>query len=594
MKKILINGIVGLLAVSAFAGNPDRRGEAGALELNMNGYGRTAGLWGLNCASVQGLEAERLNPAGVAFTKRTEILANYTSWLTGSGLSLIQAGVSQRIKGNAIAVSINAVNIGSIEKTTVNSPEGGIGQFKPTFFNIGLSYGKNFALGSTALTGGNVISGGVTVRLVTEGISNISATGFSFDAGLQYTTGKKENIHFGVSLRNIGTSMKLKGDGFAIDGATDGGYSLQVDRKSAKYELPIQLNIGASYDIYFGNKIEIAPKKYTQNFRLTPMAQFTANAYGNDQYGAGLEFAFKEIFMLRAAYRMENGIFKTETRKTAYNGLAAGMSVNVPFKKDGTGSSLGIDYAYRMTGLNTHFTGSHTVGIRFNLGGTPKEKEKDAEKAASKSAMQEEEVATVAKTSKKGKKKAEVELVEKQQLVDSLLKVNADLKVKAETPIVKIDTVQVTKTEIVIQKDTILVPTTYEKTDYKGGDVDTVVVDGKTQLKFNDYDLVQFETGSAVIQKKSYPYLNYLINIMKKNPSYKLSLAGHTDNVGDRDKNVKLSQDRVDAVKAYVTSKGVNGSKVSTSAFGPDKPKYKNDSEAGRAKNRRVEVNMEY
>jgi hypothetical protein len=70
--------------------------------------------------------------------------------------------------------------------------------------------------------------------------------------------------------------------------------------------------------------------------------------------------------------------------------------------------------------------------------------------------MQEEEVATVAKTSKKGKKKAEVELVEKQQLVDSLLKVNADLKVKAETPIVKIDTVQVTKTEIVIQKDTIL------------------------------------------------------------------------------------------------------------------------------------------
>jgi hypothetical protein len=147
MKKILINGIVGLLAVSAFAGNPDRRGEAGALELNMNGYGRTAGLWGLNCASVQGLEAERLNPAGVAFTKRTEILANYTSWLTGSGLSLIQAGVSQRIKGNAIAVSINAVNIGSIEKTTVNSPEGGIGQFKPTFFNIGLSYGKELCIG---------------------------------------------------------------------------------------------------------------------------------------------------------------------------------------------------------------------------------------------------------------------------------------------------------------------------------------------------------------------------------------------------------------------------------------------------------------
>jgi hypothetical protein len=360
--------------MQGFAGNPDRRGEAGAIELNMNGYARTAGFWGLNAASIKGLEAERLNPAGLAYTKGTEVIASYTSWLTGAGVSVIQGGLSQRIKSNAFAVSVNAVNFGRIERTTVSSPDGGIGQFTPTFFNIGLSYAKNFALGATSLTGDNVITGGVTVRLLNEGIQNINATGFSFDAGLQYTTGKKENIHFGVSLRNVGTPMKFRGDGFAVDGVTSGGYNLQVDRKSNKFELPIQLNIGLSYDIYMGRKVEVAPNRYTQNFRITPMAQFSANAYGNDNYGAGLEFAFKEIFMLRAAYRMEGGIFKQETRLTAYNGLAAGVSVNAPFKKDGSGGGIGIDYGYRMTGINTRFLGTHTVGLRFTIGGVKADK----------------------------------------------------------------------------------------------------------------------------------------------------------------------------------------------------------------------------
>lgn len=373
MKKVLVQGLLLASVVSVYAGNPDRRGEAGALELNMNGYGRTAGLWGLNAASIKGLEAERLNPAGLAYTRNTEVIASYSSWLTGSGVSLLQAGIATRIKSNAIAISVNAVNFGAIERTTVAMPEGGIGTYKPTFFNLGVSYAKNFSLGSTAFTGDNVITGGVTFRFLSEGIEGISSFGFAFDAGLQYTTGKKENIHFGVSLRNVGTGMKFRGDGFAMNGATDSEYSLQVDRKSNKFELPIQLNIALSYDAWMGPKREVAPGKYTQDYRLTPMLQYSANAYGNDNFGPGLEFSLKEIFMLRAAYRMEPGIFKKETRATVYNGLAVGTSVNVPFKKDGTGASLGIDYGFRMTGLNTNFMGTHTVGLRFNLG-NPKQK----------------------------------------------------------------------------------------------------------------------------------------------------------------------------------------------------------------------------
>lgn len=589
MKKILVQGLLLASAVGVYAGNPDRRGEAGALELNMNGYGRTAGLWGLNAASIKGLEAERLNPAGLAYTRNTEVIAAYSSWLSGSGVSLIQAGLATRIKSNAIAISINAVNFGSIERTTTSMPEGGIGQFKPTFFNLGVSYAKNFSLGSTALTGDNVITGGVTVRFLSEAIDGISSAGFAFDAGLQYTTGKKENIHFGVSLRNVGTSMKFRGDGFAINGATESDYTLQVDRKSNKFELPIQLNIALSYDAWMGAKREVTPGKYTQDYRLTPMLQYSANAYGNDHFGPGLEFSLKEIFMLRAAYRMESGIFKNETRNTAYNGLAVGTSVIIPFKKDGTGASLGVDYGYRMTALNTNFKGTHTVGLRFNLG-NPKPKEK-AEIAPKSAYSGEEPVSSSGKkSSKKESKKAEEELQTKQHIIDSLLKVNQDLKVKAETPVVKVDTVK----QIVIQKDTVLVPTSLEKTDYKGGDVDTIIENGKTILQFNDYDKIQFETNATVIQKSSYPYLNYLTNVLKQTPNAKLTLSGHTDNVGEREKNVQLSLERAESVKAYFVSKGVNVSRIVTVGHGPDIPKFRNDTEAGRSKNRRVEVVISY
>lgn len=591
------------VTATVFAGNPDRRGEAGAFELNMNGYARSSGFWNMNCAGIKGLEAERLNPAGLAYTRKTEVIAAYTSWLSGSGVNIVQAGIAQRIKSNAIALTVNSLNFGAIDRTTTESPQGGLGTFKPTFLNIGLSYAKNFSLGTTAVTGANYITGGITIRLLTEGIQSVSSTGFSFDAGLQYTTGKKQNVHFGVSLRNVGTSMRFRGDALVYQGvAEQGDYSYTYDKRSNKFELPTQLNIGLSYDFYMGNKIKSEDgNSFKQNYRITPMIQYSANAFGNDHYGLGLEFSLKEIFQLRAGYRFENGIFNTVQRTTAYSGLAAGTSVNIPFKKDGNGPSLSIDYAFRMTSPNTSFKHTHTVGLRFNLGGADKEmefKEKkkeasgDAYESSKESATESATATTKKRSGKKGKVTLE-DLEEKQAQLDSMAKVNAELRVKAETPVVKVDTFTVTKTEIRIEKDTIMIPTVFEKSTYVGGDIDTVTKGGKTVLQFNDYEALEFETGSAKIQPKSLNYLNYLVNIMKQNPKYRLLLQGHTDNVGDEDKNVKLSQDRVDAVKAYFVSKGVRADRVSVEAFGSKKPKYKNDNAAGRAKNRRVEIYME-
>ena len=357
MKRILTLMFAVLSGVLAYAGNPDRRGEAGAYELIMNGWARSSGFWSMNSACIKGLESERINVAGLAFTKKTEVIAAYTLWMQGSGVGLAHAGVAQNFKEtNTVALTIQSLNIGSIERTTTQNPEGGIGTFKPTFLNIGVSYAKAFS---------NSISGGITLRMINEGLGNLNAFGFSVDAGLQYVTGPKDNIHFGVSLRNVGTPMKFKGDALAtsVSIVSSSTYQLTVENKSNKFELPTQLNIGAAYDIWMGKKKEVEPKVYKQDYRLTVLANFTSNAFGYDHYGVGLEFGWREILMLRAAYRFESGQFKDATRLNVYTGLAAGMSVSAPLKKDGT-TRLGIDYSFRAT---TPFAGTHSIGLHFNL-----------------------------------------------------------------------------------------------------------------------------------------------------------------------------------------------------------------------------------
>jgi outer membrane protein OmpA-like peptidoglycan-associated protein len=97
-----------------------------------------------------------------------------------------------------------------------------------------------------------------------------------------------------------------------------------------------------------------------------------------------------------------------------------------------------------------------------------------------------------------------------------------------------------------------------------------------------------------VIRKPSYSILDNVVKVMQENPAYLLSIDGHTDNTGDKTKNMTLSQKRADAVKAYLVSKGVAGSRLTSTGFGDTKPVGDNNTEAGRSKNRRVEFKVSF
>jgi outer membrane protein OmpA-like peptidoglycan-associated protein/tetratricopeptide (TPR) repeat protein len=103
---------------------------------------------------------------------------------------------------------------------------------------------------------------------------------------------------------------------------------------------------------------------------------------------------------------------------------------------------------------------------------------------------------------------------------------------------------------------------------------------------------VFFSTGKAEVKIDSYPELDRLIELMNSVPTLKIELSGHTDNVGNDDFNQILSQRRADAVRAYLTTRGVDKNRVTAVGYGETRPVDTNDTKEGKANNRRTEFEI--
>src|SRR6202165_1492259 len=101
---------------------------------------------------------------------------------------------------------------------------------------------------------------------------------------------------------------------------------------------------------------------------------------------------------------------------------------------------------------------------------------------------------------------------------------------------------------------------------------------------------VTFETGRSALKPDSYTILDIVAASLVANPAIKIEIAGHTDNTGSPATNMRLSQARADAVRAYLASKGVAPDRMVAKGYGPSEPIAPNTTPAGRAQNRRVEL----
>lgn len=112
------------------------------------------------------------------------------------------------------------------------------------------------------------------------------------------------------------------------------------------------------------------------------------------------------------------------------------------------------------------------------------------------------------------------------------------------------------------------------------------IADKKIEIK----DRVYFDTGKSTIQRRSFALLDQIATVLAQHPEIeRLAVEGHTDNVGEPERNKQLSQERAQAVLDYLAGKGVEAARLKAEGFGQDRPVATNDTEEGRATNRRVD-----
>lgn len=345
MNRVVINLflILALLLTAAdisFAGGGRRNGSQGASELLIPVGARGIALGGSNISTTSGIEALFWNPAGVSRTDRSaEAMFSYMSYIADMGVTYGAVSVNMKDVGS-FAFSIKSLSFGDIDVTTVDAPDGTGQKYTPVYLTAGLTY-------SRALS--DRISVGVTGNLVMETISQVSATGVAFNAGVMYENlGDINGLSIGVTLKNVGPQMKFSGSGLyqqaTVNTLNRPAEFYLVD--AASFELPALLEFGLAY----------RPVINEMNSLLISTS-FQNNEFQGDKYLFGAEYMFNNLIALRGGYAYTPNSQETDN----IYGLTAGVGINYAMG----GSDLRVDYAYRQ--VKNYFSANHVVTLQLGF-----------------------------------------------------------------------------------------------------------------------------------------------------------------------------------------------------------------------------------
>jgi len=310
-------------SIEADAGGEDRAGTSAAPELVIPIGARYVAMGGSAIALSSGVESIFWNPAGVDRTTRgANAMFSYRSYIADIAVDYLAA--SGKFDFGTVALSLRSLNIGDIPVTTETAPDGTGEIFSPTYFVMGLTYSRQVT---------DRIAVGATVNIISESFAQVSSSGVSFDAGVQYHGAIGiPNFDIGVALKNIGPAMQYGGPGLWVQavaqGASRGVTYYKVE--AASFELPTVVELGAAYQLFAQDQSA-----------LNVCATFQNNNYAYDEYRVGAEYAFDQKFFLRAGYLV--GASSNDNSPDIFQKFSLGAGVSFT---DVGGTDISIDYAF--------------------------------------------------------------------------------------------------------------------------------------------------------------------------------------------------------------------------------------------------------
>ncbi len=334
--------IFGFSAAEIFGSGQNRAGTAGAPELRIPVGARYLAMGGSAIAAVSGLEAIYWNPAGVDLSPTdANAMFSYRQYI--ADMSMNFAAVSGRLGDlGTFGLSFRSLNIGTINVTTMDQPDGTGQVFSPSYFIIGLTYSKQLT---------DRISIGTNFNLISENIDKVSASGFGFDFGVEYNNlFDVQGFAVGVVVKNLGPSMTFSGNGtfiLANDPNSSRGPTY-YNFNAASAELPSEIGIGLSYLRHFDEENTVLVS-----------ASFQNNNFTYDDYKIGGEYNYKNLFFVRVG-----GLFSfqsTDQTPNIWQNYTLGAGINT---KEFSSIDLSVDYAYVPAKF---FDANNVFSLRFGF-----------------------------------------------------------------------------------------------------------------------------------------------------------------------------------------------------------------------------------
>jgi Type IX secretion system protein PorV len=341
-RLIFILLILSFSAVETFGSGQNRAGTAAAPELRIPIGARYLAMVGSPIASVSGLEAIYWNPAGVDISPTTaNAMFSYRQYIADMNMDFV--AVSARLGGfGTVGLSFRSLNIGDINVTTMEQPDGNGQVISPSYFILGLTYSKQLT---------DRVSIGANFNVINESFADVSATGLSIDAGVEYNNlFDVQGFGVGVVVKNLGASMKYGGNGLFVNAndpnSSRGPTWYQVDAASA--DLPSEIDIGLSYI-----------RNLDEQNKVTVAASFQNNNYTYDNYNLGLEYTYRDIFFVRGGYLFTPQA-TTET-PSIWQNYALGVGFNL---QQISNINLAVDYAYVPV---KYFDANNVFSLKFGF-----------------------------------------------------------------------------------------------------------------------------------------------------------------------------------------------------------------------------------